>query len=348
MSITKRQMYILKAIIDDYILTGVPVGSRTLSKREDIHVSSATIRNDMADLEEGGYLEQPYTSAGRKPSVKAYRLYVDTLMHVSKLSEEDIKFVREYLNYKLNQLESVIDATAKVLSELTNLTSIVLAPQLSRIELKRIQIVRVSEKKVLAIFVFNTGIVKDVLLNIPRDVDVPYLEMLSNILTEKVANLRLPEALMEVRQGMRGEMESHRAFMEKLLDSIVFSIQNKSAKDVVLGGTQNIFNYPEYRDVEKAKNFLSLLETKDTLYDLLTRASDMEFTVKIGTENSIPELKDMSIVTATYNIGGEKIGSFGVIGPTRMDYARIYSILRFVGASINEILVYYLNSNDKT
>ena len=347
MAITKRQMLILKAIVDDYILTGIPVGSRTLSKREDIRVSSATIRNEMADLEESGYLEQPYTSAGRMPSEKAYRLYVDTLMRVSSLSKEEIHLIHAYLNSRLNQLENVIEATAKVLSELTNLTSIVLSPQLSKTELKRVQLVRISGKRVLAIFVFNTGIVKNVFINVPEDIDERYLEMLSNILTEKMSHHLLDDALHEVRQAMHTEIESNRLFMENLLESVSSTIQPTRGKDVVLGGTQNLFRHPEYRDVERAKSFLSLLETKDALYDLLMQASNMEFTIRIGTENEIEELKDMSVITATYNIGGEKIGSFGVIGPTRMDYAKIYSILRFVGASINELFGYYLNTDEK-
>ena len=345
MAITERQMMILKAIIDDYIATGIPVGSRTLSKREDMNISSATIRNEMADLEEGGYLEQPHTSAGRMPSDKAYRLYVDTLMKVSRLNQGEISFIRKYLNQKMGQMGGVIEATAKVLSEMTNLTSLVLAPQLSQIEIRRIQIVKLSGHKALLIFVFNTGMVRDMVIHVPEELDPYELETLSNFLTDKVSNRRFADAVSTVREAAVGDIEAHRAFLESMLDAVQANIRPEAGKEVVLGGAKNIFNHPEYQDVDKAKNFLTLLETKDALYDMLSRSTDMEFTIRIGKENELSELRDMSIVTATYRMGDQKLGSFGVIGPTRMNYAKIISVLRCVSASMNEILQYYLTDD---
>ena len=169
--ITERQLLILQAIIDDYILTGIPVGSRTLSKRQDISFSSATIRNEMADLEEEGYLEQPHTSAGRMPSEKAYRLYVDTLMKVSALNTEEAGAIRAYFDNKYGEMEKVIRTTAKVLSDMTNMTSVVLPPQLSRIDVKRIQLVKISETKMLIIFVFNTGMIKDMMVAVGEELE---------------------------------------------------------------------------------------------------------------------------------------------------------------------------------
>ncbi len=343
MNVTPRQLLILHAIIDDYILTGIPVGSRTLAKRPDLPYSSATIRNEMADLEEEGYLEQPHTSAGRLPSDKAYRLYVDTLMRVSSLQDEEIQLIRQYFSSRMGEIESVIETTAKVLSDVTHMTSLVLAPQLSKIELKRIQIVRISDQKAIMLFVFSTGMVKDVMIDIAGDMDNAYLEMISNLLTDKVSNLRLSEAVEAVRSTIPGDIEGHRLFLNSMLDAVRKNIAPRAGKEVVLGGTKNIFNHPEYRDVSKAQNFLQLLETKDQLYDMLTRATDMEFTIKIGKENEIDELKDMSVVTATYKVGDKKIGSFGVIGPTRMNYGKVLSIMSCVGASMNEILQYCLN-----
>ena len=166
MTMDARKFRILKAIIDDYILTAIPVGSRTISKKYEMGLSSATIRNEMADLEEEGYLEQPHTSAGRLPSDKAYRLYVDTLMRASSLQDEEIQLIRQYFGTRMGEIESVIETTAKVLSDVTHMTSLVLAPQLSKIELKRIQIVRISDQKAIMLFVFSTGMVKDVMIDI--------------------------------------------------------------------------------------------------------------------------------------------------------------------------------------
>ena len=344
MSISKRKLMILKAIVDDYIMTGTPVGSRTLAKRADMHISPATIRNEMADLEEEGYLEQPHTSAGRKPSDKAYRLYVDTLMKVSALNKEEIGFVQQYLNTKIGQVNNVIEATAQVLSEMTNLTSLVLVPQLEKTEIKRIQIVKITSSKALVVLVFDTGMVKDVLINIPSEMEDSYLEKISNGLTGLVADKRLEDALQQVHYFAAGELEAHRAFAEQLLYAVISNLQAQASKEIVLGGAKNIFNHPEYQDIDKAKRFLTLLETKDTLYNILAGNNDMEFTIRIGKENTIPELKNMSVITATYRVSNEKIGTFGVIGPTRMDYARILSVLHYMSASMNEIFMHNLNS----
>ncbi len=337
---------ILKAIIDDYIMTGTPVGSRTLAKREDMHISPATIRNEMADLEEEGYLEQPHTSAGRTPSDKAYRLYVDTLMNVSTLNAEEIEFLQHYLNTKVNQVNNVIEATAQVLSEMTNLTSLVLVPQLEKTEIKRIQIVKISLNKALVVLIFNTGTVKDVLITVPSEMEDSHLENISNWLTELVVNKRLEEAMKQVKYFAKGDLKEHKVFAEQLLGAVLKNLHAQAGKDVVLGGAKNIFNHPEYQNVDKAKRFLALLETKDTLYKILAANNDMEFTIRIGRENAIPELKNMSVITATYRISNEKIGTFGVIGPTRMDYARILSVLHCMSSSMNEIFMHSLEPED--
>lgn len=340
MGISNRKLMILKAIVDDYIMTGTPVGSRTLAKREDMHISPATIRNEMADLEEEGYLEQPHTSAGRKPSDKAYRLYVDTWMKVSMLNQEEIGFVQQYLNAKVSEVNNVVEATAQALSDMTNLTSLVLVPQLDRFELKRIQIVKIAQDKALVVLVFSSGIVKDVLISVPADIEEAYLENISNWLTSMAIGKRLDEALSEVRGAAAGELEAYRAFAEQLLNAVMANLQAQAKREVVLGGAQNIFNHPEYQDIDKARRFLALLETKDTLYKLLAGRSNMEFTIRIGKENQIPELEHMSVVTASYRINKGKVGTFGVIGPTRMNYAKILSILHSMSASMNELFAY--------
>jgi len=244
--LTDRQLLILNAIIDDYILTGVPVGSRTLSKREDIRFSSATIRNDMADLEEEGFLEQPHTSAGRMPSDKAYRLYVDTLMRVSTLQPEEIKYIRSYFTEKINEVELAMGTAAKVLSDMTKLTSVVMAPELSTVEISRLQLVKLSGTKALMVIIFNTGTLKDILLNVPDDIEPSYLDMVSNMLTERVRGLTLYEATGIISDIIANEMPVRRRFMNSILDAVKENAAGSRHK-LVLGGTQNIFNHPEYQ-----------------------------------------------------------------------------------------------------
>lgn len=342
--ITERQLAILQSIIDEYILTGVPVGSRTLSKRSELNLSSATIRNEMADLEEFGYLEQPHTSAGRRPTEKAYRLYVDTLMKVSRLNQQEVMIIKHYFDTKLQEIENVIETTAKALSDMTNMTAVVMSPQMKKEEIKRIQIVKLSEQKALLVFVFNTGIVKDVMVHIDDGVDAQYLEMLSNLLTEKAQNLGAQDAAKAIREILYSDLPEHRSFLNALLSAVGANVQSRG--EVILGGAKNIFNHPEYKDIDKAKDFLALLETKDKLYDMLKQTQDMEFTIKIGRENELDQLKDMSVVTATYKIGDENIGSFGIIGPTRMDYGKIVSIMGYIGTSINDILRSFLSIDE--
>ncbi len=347
MALTDRKLLILQAIIDDYILTGIPVGSRTLSKREDIKFSSATIRNEMADLEEEGYLEQPHTSAGRLPSDKAYRLYVDTLMRTSRLSENEIRYIRGYFSDKMGEIESAINNTAKVLSDITNLTSVVMTPQISKVKLNRIQLVKLSGHRALLVIVFNTGHLKDVMIHVPEDMDSSYLDMISNMLSERIRGLTLPQAMSEINKIMNGDLAVHRQFIENILTAVRSKSAEQAGNQLILGGTQNIFNHPEYRDVEKARSFLKLMETKEPLYNMLSRSTDMEFTIRIGKENEIDELKDMSVITATYRVGDTNLGSFGVIGPTRMNYAKVLSVMNLVGASINELLSCFVSINDK-
>ncbi|MEI3416622.1 MAG: heat-inducible transcriptional repressor HrcA [Christensenellaceae bacterium] len=279
-------------------------------------------------------------SAGRKPSDKAYRLYVDTWMKVSTLNQEEIGFVQQYLNAKVSEVNNVVEATAQALSDMTNLTSLVLVPQLDRFELKRIQIVKIAQDKALVVLVFSSGIVKDVLISVPADIEEAYLENISNWLTSMAVGKRLDEALSEVRGAAAGELEAYRAFAEQLLNAVMANLQAQAKREVVLGGAQNIFNHPEYQDIDKARRFLTLLETKDTLYKLLAGRSNMEFTIRIGKENQIPELEHMSVVTASYRINKGKVGTFGVIGPTRMNYAKILSILHSMSASMNELFAY--------
>ena len=347
MKLTARKLLILQAIIDDYILTGIPVGSRTLSKRDDIKFSSAIIRNEMADLEEEGYLEQPHTSAGRLPSDKAYRLYVDTLMRVSSLSKSEINYIKGYFAGKMGAVEQAISSTAHVLSEITNLTSIVMTPQFSEVEINRIQLVKLTGKRALLVIVFSTGDLRDVMLNLPEDMDASYMDMVSNLLTERVRGLTLPQAMQAVSNIIKGDVPTHRDFLNSILDAVSKNAAAQTENQIILGGTQNIFNHPEYKDVDKARNFLQLLESKEPLYQLLRSSTDMEFTIRIGKENNIPALKDMSVVTATYKIGDKSIGSFGVIGPTRMNYSKVLSVLNHVGNSINELLSYYVDTKDK-
>ncbi|BDF58549.1 heat-inducible transcription repressor HrcA [Christensenellaceae bacterium] len=344
MELSDRKLKILKAIIDDYIDTGIPVGSRTLSKKPDLDYSPATIRNEMADLEEMGFLDQPHTSAGRTPSDKAYRLYVDRMMHIGRVTKDEALFIRNYFDTRIGEIGEVLESAAKALSDMTKHISMVTAPTLKGAKLRRIQIVKITETKALLVFVTDNGLVQDKMIHIPAAMDAHQLEILSNMLTDRVQSTSLKEAEEIIKSSCMDALNEQKLIMGEVLDAINM---NREKKELAIGGAQNIFNYPEYKDVSKAQHFLQLLETKDMLYQVMSNAADLEFSVRIGRENPYDDFKDMSIVTATYKIGGEKIGSFGVIGPTRMDYARVLSVLNYVGMSLSDILSCLLETDDK-
>ena len=221
----------------------------------------------------------------------------------------------------------------------------VLTPQIDTIELRRIQLVKIMDNKALLLIVTNSGLIKDTIIHIPSDINTEYLEMISNMLTEKAYNKTLRQTDLNAIREVQSQIQSHAQFMNGTLEAIHKSVMPQNGKSVVLGGAKNIFNFPEYKDVEKAKNFLQVLETREMLYDMLTKATKLEFSISIGRENEFEQVKDMSIVTATYKIGGQALGSFGVIGPTRMDYSKVLSILNHVGGSLNSILLNFMDGN---
>ena len=336
MRLDERKFMILQAIIDDYIMTAVPVGSRTISRKSGVGYSPATIRNEMSDLEELGYLDQPHTSAGRVPSAKAYRLYVDQLMKHSELTEEETARIREHLNRRTAQVEEVIRQAAMVLSDFTRYTAVVSAPTMNDITIRRVQFVPVTEDNALMLIVTSSGLVKEKLVPVPEGADPDQLYGLSKLLTESLSGKTLAEARVQLeRFGSR--LGEHKALMSGVLDVINTQLVDDSQVPLAVGGRGNLLHYPEYSDVEKARSFLSVLESREKLAPLL-RTNGVEFTVRIGPEIDMPEFADCSVVTATYHIGRDTTGTMGIIGPTRMDYARVMSVMNYMGRTISELL----------
>ena len=332
----ERKLRILHSIIDHYILTAIPVGSRAIAKQEGIGVSSATIRNEMSDLEEMGYLEQPHTSAGRVPSQKAYRLYVDRLMRLRPLSPADKHTIKYRIGEHLDGLEELTVHTAKVLSELTKLPSIVKAPEVDNITIRHVQIVPVSSGRALAVIVTEAATVHDAMMKVPENFGTEELERASRILTTRLRGFTLREAMAILEEQMQGEFAEYRQISGQLGTSLDESIHKKKKGQIALGGTANLFMYPEFSDVRSAQHMLSVFEAEDLLYQLLEKADPMTLSIHIGSENPVAEMKGSSVVTASYQIGGTT-GSFGVIGPTRMDYAHIVSVMQTMAHSLTRI-----------
>ncbi len=337
MEMDDRKLKILQAIIDDYILTGVPVGSRTISKKYDMGLSSATIRNEMSDLEELGYLDQPHVSAGRVPSAKAYRLYVDSLIKSGAIPSGNAESVLQHFSGRVHQLEDVIDHAASVLSALTRYTAVVLPPKGREPRLQTVQLVPVSRDSALVVIVTDSGIVRDSTIRLPAGMDSDTLYSVSRALTEELRGRTLAEAC-EALPEMVHRMQENKEVLLGLYGFLNERKESPRRPHVAIGGTSNMLSYPEYSDVEKARNFLSLMETRDKLAAIIGSGGEMAFTVRIGPETGVPEMMDCSIVTAVYSTGGGQQGTIGVIGPTRMQYSRVFSILNMMGHQLSDLL----------
>ncbi|SKC79694.1 heat-inducible transcriptional repressor HrcA [Maledivibacter halophilus] len=329
MDLVARKLKILQAIINDFICTAQPVGSRTIAKKYNLGVSSATIRNEMSDLEELGYLVQPHTSSGRIPSDLGYRLYVDSLMREYELENKQKKFIKDLLLNKIVEIDDMIKNTSKILSQITNLTSMSLSAQFRNSKLKNIKLVQVDSDKVLLILVSNTGVVKNVILRI-SNVSQNVLNKVSNLLKDKLKGKTIAYLDDEIITNIKRELIEYSTTIDLIIPTLQNSLEDLGESEIYLDGITNIFNLPEYTDINKAKKFIAALEKKELVYDLLKNDSNEDMSIKIGSENKIDEINDCSIITATYRLNGKIIGKVGVIGPTRMDYSKIIAVLNYL------------------
>lgn len=337
MLLDERKRRILQAIIDDYIDTAEPIGSRTIARKHELGLSSATIRNEMADLEEMGYLAQPHTSAGRVPSDKGYRLYVDQLMKVKELSVDEIESIKSALEIRINELSQLIRQASAVMSRITKYTSMAVTPQMKKSVLKAVQVVPIEPGKVLVIVVTNAGVVRNSLVKIPELVSADFLIQVSNILNDRLSGLTLEQINMPVIMELTNRIGVSRETLITILSTVADCINLIDDPEVYLEGATNILNYPEFHDVAKAKEFLSTLDEKEILSKLLAGGHPgTGVSIQIGNENLIQEIRDCSLVTTTYSVGDVVIGSIGIIGPTRMEYGRVISSMDHVRRKINQ------------
>lgn len=332
----ERKKRILRAIVDDYIGTAEPVGSRSIARKYELGLSSATIRNEMADLEYMGYLEQPHTSAGRIPSDKGYRLYVDQLMEVRELTTEEIDSIRDALEIKINELSQLIRQASAIMSRITRYTSMAMTPQMKKTYVKAVQVVPIEPGKALVIVVNDAGVVRNIIVDVMENVTPDYLIRISNVLNEKLSGLTIQQINNTLICDIRNEIRIEDEILLPILSGVSECISLVDNAEVYLDGTTNIFNYPEYNDVVKAREFLSLLDEKSMLTRILGNTLNHDgINVTIGTENEFQQIRDCTLVTATYSFGDTVIGSIGIIGPTRMDYPKVISSMHYIRNVIN-------------
>jgi len=336
----ERKQRILKAIVQDYIATAEPVGSRTISKKAELGVSPATIRNEMADLEEMGLIEQPHTSAGRIPSDQGYRYYVDYLMDPMILNEEEKQNINQEISQRLNEVQEVIEYTGKLISQVTCLTSLVLGPKSRNSVLKRLYFLPYEPGKAIMVTVKENGTVENNIVDIGHDTTPEELQILANIFNDKMSGTRV----QDLKRGLINEIYSELSRKRRMIDGMMGILERMfedkdgdSTERVYLGGTLNMLNQPEFRDLNKVKNLFSVFEENSKLKELLSQ-EDKGVNITIGAENPNQVFKDCSVISATYHINGKQIGSIGVLGPTRMDYSKAITIVDYMTRSLTEML----------
>ena len=337
----ERKVKILDAIIRNYLATGEPVGSRTISKYTDLNLSSATIRNEMSDLEELGYIVQPHTSAGRIPSDKGYRFYVD---HLMEEKDREVKEMKDFVIEKTEKMDQVLKQVAKMLANNTNYATLVSAPTYSANKIKFIQLSNVDESHILAVIVLNSNIVKNQMIEVEEQLDNETILKLNILLNTALNGLSLQEINLGTIAKLKEQAGIHSTIVGDVLDALAQTLSENEDLQIYTSGATNILKYPELSDAESATNLLSTFEEKDELLNLVTESlSDDQnekgngIQVYIGNDAPVQTMKDCSIVTATYDLGEGVKGTIGIVGPKRMDYENVVDNLKNLKSQLDGI-----------
>ena len=352
LELSERQLTILDAIIRNYLATGEPVGSRTISKYTDLNLSSATIRNEMSDLEEMGYIVQPHTSAGRIPSDKGYRLYVDHLIETNDKKEKELSDMKELVIENTEKMEQVLKQAAKVLANNTNYATLVSAPDVNHNKVKFIQLSQVDDQHLLAVIVMNNNMVRNKMLDLYEPLDNETILKLNILLNTSLNGLAMNEINLGNIASIKEQAGIHSTIVSDVLDTLAQTLSDNEDLQIYTSGATNILKYPELSDSESATNLLSTFEEKDELLSLVTESLSDDsndkgngIQVYIGNESPIQTMKDCSVVTATYDLGEGVKGTIGIVGPKRMDYEKVMDNLKTLKSQLDGI---YKKSEDET
>ena len=343
MELDERKMKILQAIIRNYLETGEPVGSRTISKYTDLNLSSATIRNEMADLEELGYIVQPHTSAGRIPSDKGYRLYVDNMMKEKEQElnnrEKEVDDMREFLNEKVDKVETLLKNMAKMLANNTSYAAMISAPQVHKNKLKFIQLSQVENHKMLCVIVLEGNIIKNKIIDVNEEIDNETLLKLNILFNSNLNGLTLEEINLGIISRMNGQAGNQLELARSVLDAVAEAIGAEDNLEIYTSGATNIFRYPELSDSNRAKELISTFEEKQLLSSLIDSDEEdgQQIKVYIGEETPVQTMKDCSVITATYELEEGVHGTIGIIGPKRMDYEKVVDTLKDIKDKLDSV-----------
>lgn len=350
MELSDRKKQILHAVITEYMGTAEPVGSRAISKKNDLGLSSATIRNEMADLEEMGFLIQPHTSAGRVPSDAAYRFYVNKMLTNYNMSVDAVKKLQFELQDKVNRLEVLIKKASVVASMLTNYTTFITTPELNSAVIKRFELVELAPGSVMLIIVTASGAVKNKIMNF-GNISGRDIKSLSDIINKNLTGLTAHDITFEkienIHKKIQGKLNLPPKVLINIMNFVYSAVEEMDETEVIVQNARSILSYPEYADVGKASKMLAFLEDKKNLKELVGKGGEDRVSVKIGSENDFEELSNSSLVTVNYSLNNKTVGRIGVIGPKRMNYAKVIANLNCITEHLDKILYqFYIDESE--
>lgn len=330
----KRKKKILQAVIDEYINTAEPVSSGALVKKYGLDYSSATVRNELAELENFGYLDKPHTSAGRVPSEKGYRFYVDELLNDQDISIEEIKYIQSKLSTKVNEIEELTKITSSTISEITHYTTVAIGPKVNMQIIEEIKFVLLGSRMLMVVIVTDNGLVKETIIKYDKDITASQVETLNNLFNSKLKGKTLNKIDKPMEEYILSEITYSVDVIKPIIEQInkVIDEENK----IYLEGANKAFDLPEFKSLEIAKNFVNILDTKDLVLDMLNSGIAKDINVYIGEENDNEQLKDFSVVTFKHSVGDKDLGTIGIIGPKRMDYSKVISVMKYISKKMNE------------
>ena len=331
----ERKKKVLQAIVEEYVNTAEPVSSNLLTQKDELNnYSSATIRNEMADLEKSGYLEKTHTSSGRIPSEKGYRYYVDELLRDDNISIEEIKYISEKLETKVNEIEELTKITTSTLSEITHYTTVAIGPGADTQTIEEIKFVKLGQRMLMAVILTNSGMVKETIIKFDEDISDKQIETINYMFNKKLKGQPLEIIDVPLEEYLINEMK----YSVKVIKPIIEQIKKvlKEERQLYLEGANKSFDLPEFNSLEVAKNFINIIDEKELMADMLDSGFAKDINVYIGDENEREQLKDFSIITFKHKVGNKDLGTIGIIGPKRMDYSKVISVMKYINKKLNE------------
>ena len=330
----ERKKKILQAVIDEYVNTAEPVSSAALVEKYVLNYSSATVRNELAELEKKGYLDKTHTSSGRIPSEKGYRFYVDELIKEDDISLEEMKYIQSKLSTKVNEIEDLAKIATSTLSEITHYTTVAIGPKVETQIIEEIKFVLLGTRMLMVVIVTDSGLVKETIIKYDEDITQSQIETLNNLFNSKLKGKPLSKIDKPMEEYILSEINYSIDVIKPIIDQINKIVDE--AETIYLEGANKAFDLPEFKSLELAKNFVNVLDEKELMLDILDSGMAKDINVYIGDENDKEELKDFSVVTFKHSIGDKELGTIGIIGPKRMNYSKVISVMKYISKKISE------------